>query len=122
MNTAMNKSDQEYFKKKLLAEKKVLEEDLRGISRRDPNKHWEATAGNIEIDPADENEIADKLEEFEDNSGIASKLETQLKDVNDALEKIEKDTYGICEACKEPIEKGRLEANPAARVSLQHMH
>ncbi len=120
----MNKRDTESFKKKLLEEKKMLEEELGGIGQRNPNVvgGWEATTGGMEVDAADENEVADKLEELEDNAGIVTQLDSQLNEVKAALERIEKGTYGSCEVCGEPMEKERLEANPAARVSIKHAH
>lgn len=120
----MNKKDLEYFKDKLVAEKARLEEELGGIAHKDPSMAggWEPTTGNIEVDSADENEVADKLEELEENSGIAHELEDQLTEVQAALAKIEKGTYGICEACEKPIERERLEANPSAKTSLKHGH
>ena len=71
---------------------------------------------------ADENELADKLEELEDNEGILDQLEKQLEDVNNALERIEKGNYGICEVSGEPIEKERLMANPAAKTCMKHIN
>ena len=41
--------------------------------------------------------------------------------VDEALEKIEKGTYGICETGGEKIEEDRLEANPSARTCKAHM-
>jgi RNA polymerase-binding transcription factor DksA len=76
----------------------------------------------MDIDSADENEVADKLEELEDNSGIIAKLESQLNEVTAALGRIEKGTYGTCEVCGKPIEMERLEANPSARASIKHSH
>lgn len=120
----MNKKDLEFFNKKLTEEKSQLEQELSTIAKKDPSSAggWEATPGNMQIDVADENELADKLEELEGNSGIADQLETQLKDVKDALERIDNGKYGACEVCGEKIERERLEANPAARISLKHNH
>lgn len=120
----MNKQEIAHFKSKLEAEKSSLEQQLQEIGRKDTNSPggWDATSGNIEVDTADENELADKMEELEENSGIASQLENQLTEVKTALEKIESGTYGACEACGKPIEKERLEANPSAKISLKHGH
>ena len=120
----MNKKSLEQFKKKLLDEKNELEGQLGGIGQRSPSSPggWEATIGGMEVDSADENEVADKLEELEDNAGIVNSLDKQLAEVNAALDRIEKGTYGICEVCGETIEEGRLLANPSARVSIKHGH
>jgi RNA polymerase-binding protein DksA len=120
----MNKKDMQYFKDKLLSEKNDLESELAEVGKKAPEnpKGWEATSGNIEVDTADENEVADKLEEFEGNSGILKRLEEQLAEVTAALERLDKGTYGNCEVCGKPIEKERLEANPSARISIKHGH
>lgn len=120
----MNKKMTEQYKKKLLAEKTDLETQLGGIGRRDPTVAggWEATTGDIQVNSADENEVADKLEELEENTGIVNQLEKQLGEVQAALDRIEKGTYGICETCGQPIEEDRLLANPSARVSIKHKH
>src|SRR4051812_27733528 len=98
----MTHDDIDYFKKKLQAEKKTLLEELGGIAspdKRSPNG-WSPTSGNIAVDNADENELADKMEELADNKGIAEKLEVQLNEINAALERVQSGTYGICEVCK----------------------
>ncbi len=117
----MNKKDAERFKKLLIAEKARLEAELDKIGRRDPNTPggWDATPGGMEIDAADENEVADKLEETEENSGIVTSLEKQLTEVNAALERVEKGTYGLDEKTGLPIDPKRLEANPSARFSIK---
>lgn len=120
----MNKKDIETFKGRLEAEKIQLEAELGSIGRKNPEATggWEASTGGIEVDSADENEVADKLEELEENTGIVNQLDTQLVEVKAALDRIAKGTYGVCETCGKPIEKERLEANPAARVSIKHKH
>ncbi|MDE2037611.1 MAG: TraR/DksA C4-type zinc finger protein [Patescibacteria group bacterium] len=118
----MNTKNLTLFKEKLSAEKVELETQLAGISERNPSNpnEWDATSGGMDIDAADENEVADKMEELEENSGIAQKLEAQLNEVKAALERIEKGTYGVCEICGKEIAIQRLEANPSARNCREH--
>ena len=119
----MNKKDIEYFKNKLAKEKILVEEEIKTVGSSDPSnpKDFSATSNDMDIDRADENELADKLEELSDNKGILDSLEKQLKDINSALEKIDAGNYGICEISGEPIERERLEANPAARTCMKHV-
>lgn len=120
----MNKKDTERFREMLLKEKTELETELESVGRRVSGSvgGWEATAKDMEVDTADENEVADKLEELEENSGIVDQLEKQLGDVVSALERIDKGVYGLCDICGEPIELERLEANPSSRISIKHKH
>ena len=119
----MNKKDIEIFKKRLEKEKAAIEKQMKTVGASDPDhpKDFSATSNDMDIDRADENELGDKMEELVDNKGILDSLENQLKDVNDALEKINKGTYGISEIGGEPIERERLEANPAARTAMKYV-
>ncbi len=120
----MNEKDLQKFKDLLLAEKEKLESELSSIGRKNPDnpEDWEATPSDAQTDSADLNDFADNIEDFEINTAILKQLETQLKDVNDALDKIEAGTYGVCEVSGEEIEIGRLEANPAARTNKANMN
>lgn len=114
----------DFFKQKLIEEKEKLEAELATVGRINPDNpaDWEP----VPVDPGDResdpNSKADHIEEYENNTAILKQLEIQLQDVNDALEKIEKGTYGVCEVSGKPIEEGRLNANPAARTCVEHMN
>jgi RNA polymerase-binding transcription factor DksA len=45
-------------------------------------------------------------------------VEGELKDIDDALRRLDRGTYGICEECGKPIEEARLEAVPWARYCV----
>ena len=111
------------FKQKLEAEKEKLEEELKSVGRRNPDnpKDWEAKPAEYDADAADPNEVADTIEEFENNAGIVKQLEIRYNDILNALRKIEEGKYGLCEISGEPIEEARLMANPAARTCTKHM-
>ncbi len=113
----------EYFKEKLLEEKTRLEKELAGIGRINPDNpgDWEATPGDINERSADPNKLADNFEEYEARTATLKELEDQLKDVTDALEKLDRGTYGLSEISGKPIEKERLEAYPAARTTMEEV-
>ena len=48
-------------------------------------------------------------------------LNNLLQEVDAALARMDQGTYGICETCREPVEKDRLLADPLARVCLDHL-
>jgi RNA polymerase-binding transcription factor DksA len=58
--------------------------------------------------------------ERERDISILEQVEAELADVERALQRLDEGTYGLCEACSEPIEEARLEALPAARFCLKH--
>lgn len=46
---------------------------------------------------------------------IVNQQKQELQEIDDALERIEAGTYGICDMCDEPIAIGRLKAKPFAK-------
>ncbi len=113
----------EKFKEILTNQKAQLEVDLSGVGRRDPKNpnDWEATVTDLDILPADENDVADMFEELEENKALINALEAQLREVNSALEKIDTDKFGVCEVCDKEIEDDRMNANPSAKTCKEHM-
>lgn len=57
-------------------------------------------------------EAADQLSEFERSQALSQRLKQELVEVEHALEKIEKGTYGICDICGQPISQERLKVLP----------
>jgi DnaK suppressor protein len=112
------------FKEKLEAEKSQLEEQLSGIARlNEATDVWEVIPDQDLVGEIDDNDAADRFEDFEERSATANTLQARLKDINAALAKIAAGTYGICEVePKHEIEIARLEANPAARTCKEHMN
>jgi RNA polymerase-binding transcription factor DksA len=112
-----------HFKKKLEIEEKLLEEELGKVGRRNPDNlsDWEAVPTDKDISQADENTVADNVENYEDNIAIVDTLETRYQDVKSALEKINQGTYGLCQVCHKEIDTERLEANSSARNCREHM-
>lgn len=106
-----------HLKESLLAEKLRLEAELGRFAK--PT----AVEGNYETQfehiGTDSDENASEVEEYADNIAVEGPLEAELKNVNDALAKMEAGTYGICEKTGEAIPIERLEAYPAARTLVE---
>lgn len=114
--------DTKEFEEALNTEKKNIERTLSSISKKNPKNpdDWEASYPNLNVDSADKNDMADEVEEFDNALGVNSILEEKLQDINAALERIVKGTYGKCEKGREAIDPERLRANPAARTCVKH--
>lgn len=110
------------FKKRLEEEKERLESEMRSVGR--PNA---AVPGDWEPKPAErgsESDVVDQAEVFvnnEENAAILADLEARYDHVLEALHRIEKGTYGICEVGGEVIEEARLNADPAAPTCTVHL-
>jgi DnaK suppressor protein len=53
---------------------------------------------------------------------LIEKDRAQLIEIEEALYRMENNTYGICERCKEPIEIERLKAKPTAKYCAKCKH
>ena len=90
------------YQTKLQEEKKLLEGELADIGKFNKKTNdWEAAPETQTAPEADENDLADRFEDFDERSGTLNVLEVRLNDIKKALKKIEED---------------RLEANPAANT------
>ena len=52
--------------------------------------------------------------------GLMDSERKLLREIDNALGRLENKTYGICEATGKPISKARLEAQPWARYCVEH--
>lgn len=111
----MDRETAEQAKAKLEQRKKDLEKELSGFAVKDQEvpgdwdtKYPRTQEGGLE-------EAAGEVEEYSTKLHIEFSLETQLKEVNAALERIAKGTYGTCENCGKEIGDERLLAMPESR-------
>lgn len=102
-----------YFKEKLEKEKEKLLRKKAFYESEDPVKDEQIESSYSFDDDTSEIEGHDRI--------VATTEETEgyIKDIEDALEKIEKGVYGTCEKNKEIIPEARLEVYPAARYCIK---
>ena len=51
--------------------------------------------------------------------GLGERERQQLREIEDALERLDEDEYGLCEACGEEIGAARLRLLPHARLCVE---
>ncbi|MDD5050571.1 MAG: TraR/DksA C4-type zinc finger protein [Candidatus Pacebacteria bacterium] len=112
------------YKKALEKELSLLESELKTVGRKNPDnpKDWQPTPTDLNTLQSDENEVADSIETFEENTAILKDLEIRYNEVKSALQRIAQGTFGKCSVCKLPIEAKKLEANPAATTCIKHVN
>lgn len=107
----LDKNIKEELKKKLLEEKKELEEELGKLANKEDGD-YEAKFEDL---GRSEEDNAEEVETYANKVGVTESLEKKLDDINLALEKMEKGKYGFCENCQKEIPLERLQAYPAAK-------
>lgn len=73
-----------------------------------------------EIAPTESAELATETVERELDLTIRDAAAASLRDVERAMERLEKGTYGVCLVCEQPIADARLEAKPEAEYCVEH--
>lgn len=108
-------------KKKLEQEKIGLEKELESFAKKDPHikGNWKTKFPDFGIRTADLSQEEDQIEEYSADLPIEYALETKLQKIKNALERIQKGTYGTCQNCKKKITIERLEAEPEAELCIK---
>ncbi|MDD2274729.1 MAG: hypothetical protein PHI91_02575 [Candidatus Pacebacteria bacterium] len=99
-------------KEDLLNRKEELEKELNEFAVRTSKDNWETKYPQMD---GVEEEKTDEVEEYENLLPIERSLEEKLKNINVALENIERGEYGKC-SCGELISEERLTVLPEART------
>ena len=114
--------DKKKIKEKLEKERDVLLKQLGGMGKLNTDtEEWEATPEELAQPETDQNDMADRVEDFEERSSMIRVLEPRLNSILRALKGINRESFGLCEVCKKEIEMARIEANPAARTCKKHL-
>lgn len=104
---------QKTTEEKLTHEEKRLEDELKELEAADP-KEWEARLT--------ENEAGDESNEAETGSRVAALkavIGRRLKDVQRAIGKLRRGSYGVCDRCGEKIDPARLKVLPGVSYCIQ---
>ena len=105
-------------KPKLGAYKQVLEKKAEEVRRSMSAQKAAQVVSRLDI-PSDEGDLSQQHHEewiFLNRNTIDMKL---LREIADALHRMEQGTYGTCMECEEPISVKRLDAVPWARYCVK---
>ncbi len=111
-----------FYEKALKEQEAQLLSVFRDVTVRDKVTFRFNTQNNYDELEADFSDIATRDEEFENNSSLVENLSPALEEVEEALGRIEKGSYGFCLVCKKQIEEKRLKANVSAVTCITHMN
>ena len=116
----MNKKLLQKLKQRLEEEKSKIEENLKSFAKKDEKLDYDWDTRFPKFDGGESGgsaleKAADEVEEYSNLLSVEYALEVELKKVIEALEKIKKGRYGICEKCGKEISQARLRAYPQAK-------
>ena len=107
----------EHYRDLLLAKRRELVGDMNSMEREALQRGGNSNLSNLPLHMAD---MGTDNYEQEFTLGLMEKDRNLLREINNALGKIQDGTYGICEGTQLPIGKPRLEAQPWAKYSIEH--
>lgn len=106
----LSAADASRFRRMLETRAAVLREEIRQALLRSDQEQYVAIAERAR--DIEDDSFADLMVDV--NLAEIDRDLAELRDIDVALERIAEGTYGRCEACGEPIEHERLQAQPAA--------
>ncbi len=114
----MDKKAIEKIKKDLLKSKRQIEEDLAAFTKKDQHEKDEHRTQFPDYgNKSDEN--VQEVGEYSTNLVTEKILEKTLRDIDEALSRIEKGIYGICKYCGKEIDEERLMARPVSSACIK---
>lgn len=117
----IKKSALEKLKKDLQERKRGLELQLKSFAQKDARHKGDWDTKYPDFDGGSSGgqkmeEESDELEHYVNLLPVEHSLESQLRDIDQALTRMKKGDYGRCEQCGKEISLRRLQAFPAART------
>jgi RNA polymerase-binding transcription factor DksA len=105
--------------RKRLEQERTRLEGVRDGIRREQGEGPDADAAG-ELSSVDQHpgDLGTETFEHEKNISLLEQVESELLEIEAALERVERGTYGTCQACGRPIAAERLEALPATRFCV----
>src|SRR5215510_618126 len=106
----MDKQKLEYFRNLLLEQRRRATEDLL-------NDRATALEGDDGVE--DSGEMSESDLNRSTALALASRQSQLIKEIDEALDRIEDGTYGLCTRCGKPLDEERLKAMPTAKYDAE---
>jgi RNA polymerase-binding protein DksA len=116
----LSKKELTQFRKMLLEKRRSLVGDMNGISDNALGRNLQDSAGDLSNMPTHPADIGSDNFEHEFTLGLLESERSLLKEIDDALERMDDGTYGICLGTGDPIGKPRLTARPWCKYSIEY--
>jgi RNA polymerase-binding protein DksA len=115
----LNKKELEHFKKKLEKERKKVLEEMAELQSRNLMQSISDQSGEVSRYSYHLGDTASLSYGREFSMGLAERQQRYIRQIEQALERIEEGTYGICKVTGDLIPVERLEEVPVAKYSVK---
>lgn len=110
----------EHFKQVLLKKRREIVGDVNEIEDEALKQQRLDASGDLSSMPIHMADLGTDTYEQEFALGLIDSERKLLRKIDDALARIEKGVYGVCEGTSKPILKDRLEAKPWAQYGVEY--
>ena len=114
----MKPQELEKFKELLLFKRNLLSGNVSSLELRALKRSRQQSSGDLSNMPIHMADIGSDNFEQEFTLGLIENEEEMLRAIDEALERIDDGTFGLCQSCGKPIRKTRLKAIPHARLCI----
>lgn len=118
--TSLRPEELAYFRRKLLEKRLQLFNNVQTMESEALRKNRSEAAGDLSQMPIHMADIGTDNYEQEFSIGLIQSERVLLKEIDDALRRIQDETYGVCLATHQPISKARLRAKPWASFCIEY--
>lgn len=106
------------LKKLLLRRRDQIRGNVKTLGDKTIGKNPAFESGDVSRLPMHMADVGSDVFEHDLNLNLVESEVKELQLIEEALEKIEKGTFGLCENCRRPISPARLKAMPHARLCI----
>ena len=104
---------------KRLEEERTRLQGIRDGIQREQDEAVSETGGELSSFDQHPGDSGTETFEMEKNVSLLEQVDDELLEVEAAFQRLERGTYGTCQACGRPIGEERLEAMPATRFCVE---
>jgi len=115
----LNPKEKQDLRSALISRRAVLMGDVSNMHDSALSKSGAVASGDLSTVPYHMADVGTDNFEHEFTLGLIENEEEELREIDAALERLEKGTFGLCERCKEPIPRSRLKLIPYAKLCIE---
>ena len=114
------KAELEEFRRMLLDKRRSILGDMTGMEAQTFQSNRQDRSGDLSSIPIHPADVGTDNFEQEFTLGLLEGERTLLREIDEAIERVDQGTYGVCLGTGKPIDKARLRARPWAKYCIEY--
>jgi len=114
----LSASELKMFEDLLIKRRKQIRGTVEALGDKTIGKNPTSESGDISSMPIHMADVGSDVFEHDLNLNLVENEGVELEDIEEAIEKVKKGAFGLCELCKRAITKERLKAIPYTKLCI----